>query len=229
MLSVVLRLIIGVKMGLQIGQVSGALSSLRESSDFGRARVEQQPGALSRSGFQRDGVGPFFEAKPPKPQVGVGSGLSTPGAALKTIDRTVAEVRKRTPSMEEIRERFRISSAEQRDRVLQANLERPVRKPFQPAVERRIPEPAAQARNFITDVDDSHVDIETQFGNREPEVAPLGPSETPGLDASGLETPVREVPVREAPDREVPNREVSDREGPAPEGPAERPRIDVKV
>ena len=155
-------------MGLSIGQIPAAVAGLRGSPDFGRVRLRAEAVPSPRVADTADNsnglpaLGFGGRDEPSFPRAGFGDGtLSPQGAALRTIRRTVEEARKALPSLDDIRARFLATAAEERraareagfgsgraqDSNVRGNEDVTVRR-----VERRIPEAAAQARKFISDV-----------------------------------------------------------------------------
>jgi hypothetical protein len=145
-------------MGLSIGQIPAALAGLRSSPEFGRVRLREGQAVSVPRDFNPDeapSLG-FGRRDQTLPRVGFGEGtLSAQGAALRTINRTVEEVRRAQPSLAELRARFQEKAAQ----IEAADLGRKRNEPgsaedrneFQ-RIERRIPEASAQARRFIGDV-----------------------------------------------------------------------------
>ncbi len=145
-------------MGLSIGGVTGSLAALRSSPDFGQARLGARQDPISLPGARQaddSGRGPLFNRSEPRQvEVGLGRGLSTQGAALRTINATIENTRRTIPTIEEIRERFIIASSVRRDIAQRAATERTERS-LTRRVESRIPEASAQARNFVSGLDET--------------------------------------------------------------------------
>ncbi len=166
-------------MGLSIGQIPAAVAGLRSSPEFGRVRLrEDTDPSIPRRAASNDetpalGLGRREEALP---RAGFGEGtLSPQGAALRTVNRTIEASRRALPSLDDIRSRFQANAADARREAQEANLaaqredrvaqrevaprEVPQRaveeRPTIQRVERRIPEAAAQARRFISSVNDA--------------------------------------------------------------------------
>ena len=166
-------------MGLSIGGVTGSLASLRSSPDFGQARLGAQRDPVTLPGVRQaddDGRGPFFRRQgPPQIQVGFGRGLSPQGAALRTINTVIENTRRTIPTIEEIRERFIIVSSARRDEAQRVATERTERT-LTRRVESRIPEASAQARNFISGLDDAAATAQARFEETETEEEVAAPT-----------------------------------------------------
>jgi hypothetical protein len=149
-------------MGLSIGQIPAAVAGLRASPDFGRVRLREEfsfsratPPQQSAETNSRASDDANRAADVPRAGFGTGT-VSPPGAALRTIRRTVEETRKAVPSLDDIRARFQANAEEARrasresgatDSATRTNEDITLRQ-----VERRIPEAAAQARKFISGI-----------------------------------------------------------------------------
>lgn len=168
-------------MGLSISQIPATLAGLRSSPEFGRVRLREDTDLSAPRRAQSDeqptlGLGRREEALP---RAGFGEGtLSPQGAALRTINRTVEESRRALPSLDDIRSRFQANAAEARREAQEASLAAPreeavVRRveeerPAIQRVERRIPEPAAQARRFINGINDATAQAIERTGGEVP-------------------------------------------------------------
>jgi hypothetical protein len=149
-------------MGLSIGQIPAAVAGLRASPDFGRVRLREDV-SFSRATTPQQTEDTKTRASddssrtPDVPRAGFGTGtVSPPGAALRTIRRTVEETRKAVPSLDDIRARFQANAEEARRASRESgNTDSAARTTeditLRP-VERRIPEAAAQARKFISGI-----------------------------------------------------------------------------
>jgi len=138
-------------MGLNIGGTSGSLASLRSLPEFGQVRLgaRREPISLPGSRATDDSRGPFFRGERPQPaSTGFGQGLSTQGAALRTLSNTFEQTRRTIPTLEEIRERFISTSTARREETQRTAIGRTERS-LTRRVESRIPDASAQARNFI--------------------------------------------------------------------------------
>ena len=185
-------------MGLSIGQIPAALAGLRSSPEFGRVRFrEETDPSISRRAESNDspalGLGRREETLP---RAGFGEGtLSPQGAALRTINRTVEESRRALPSLDDIRSRFQANAAEARREAREESIAAredvsarvTEERPQVQRVERRIPEPAAQARRFITDVNEAAARAVERTGG-EPVQRPEGAS----IQIRGERTPISE-------------------------------------
>ena len=184
-------------MGLSIGAITGSLAALRSSPDFGQARLGARRDPVSLPGARQaddNGRGPFFNRQAPREvQVGFGRGLSTQGAALRTINATIENTRRTIPTIEEIRERFIIASSARRDEVQRVSTER-TESSLTRRVESQIPEASAQARNFTSGLDETAATTQARFEQIETEedvTAPTTQSEAQPLDFSTSENGVR--------------------------------------
>lgn len=142
-------------MGLSIGQIANTLgtSPVRPltpppTGDQSN-RIASDDGASSR--VSDEGAGAQLRADTSaRPTAGFGPGtFSLQGAALATIDRTVEGARQTIPSLEEIRARFQLQAAAERDAFTESQF----RDPFSltgevQTIESRIPEAAPQAVRF---------------------------------------------------------------------------------
>lgn len=183
-------------MGLSIGQVPAALAGLRSSPEFGRVRFrEETDPSFSRRAESDDspalGLGRREETLP---RAGFGEGtLSPQGAALRTINRTVEESRRALPSLDDIRLRFQANAAEARRAAQEESLatrddvrtRTAEERPQVQRVERRIPEPAAQARRFINDVNEAAAQAVERTGGE-----PVQRLEGASIQIRGARTPI---------------------------------------
>lgn len=164
-------------MGLSIGQIAGPLASMRSAPEFGQVRLGERESPLraASSGRSERGVEAFLSRQEEtRPRAGFGTGtLSGPGAALRTIRSTVEQARERTPTIQDIRERFLMQSAERRANVQRTVFNQRVGDSTR-RIDLQIPEPSAQVRNFIADVNDSRGSIFT----------PRSAEDDPGNDIS---------------------------------------------
>jgi hypothetical protein len=185
-------------MGLSIGQIPAALAGLRSSPEFGRVRLrdEGDPSSPRRTQDNEPTLG-LGRREEITPRAGFGEGtLSPQGAALRTINRTVEESRRALPSLDDIRTRFQANAAEARReaRESSAPVDRnesiaraPEDRPTVQRVERRIPEAAAQARRFISDINDAAAQAVERTGG-EVAARPTGAS----IEIRGERTPIAE-------------------------------------
>ena len=145
-------------MGLSIGGATGSLGSLRSSPDFGQVRLGAQRDPLTLPGVRQaddNGRVPFSNRPEPRQiNVGIGQGLSTQGAALRTLNTTLELTRRTIPTIEQIRERFIIASSVRRDEAQRTSAEQ-IERNLTRRIESRIPEASAQARNFVSDIDEA--------------------------------------------------------------------------
>lgn len=144
-------------MGLSIGNIGGILGALRSSPQFAQTRLSRDPVGIPRANSRdkNEGIGPFFKKRDePTLRAGFGQGtLSPSGAALLTINRTIEQVQRNIPTIEEIRARFRVNAAEAEEsrRVRLGREERNTAR----RVEVRVPEASAQARSFISGINEA--------------------------------------------------------------------------
>lgn len=212
-------------MGVNIGQVSSSAAVQRPSSatfsapepDGGRASV-RAPEATSASST----APPFPESSSATLRAGFGEGtVSSIGAALDVLGRSVRSVRAATPTLIEIQADVRARLAETRlaaqgevssiltarpDRDVESSVEFQVRVNAEPqvldrvgpTVDSQIPEPSAQVQQFAA-------------SSTEPAIVPLASTDTPE-------------------ERDEVERERGQVEPPAPSGPENLgPRLDVLV
>lgn len=163
-------------MGLRIGQTPSTLSALRNAPEFGRVRLDGRGSAAAEGvNAEQDPRGPLSRQEEPQVRVGFGEGTLSPlSAALRTIDRTVEEVRRTQPSLEEIRAQFQLRAAERRREAAEAqaangDTEIPEESEGVEQVERRIPAPGAQARNFVSPLNEAAEVAATRLGDDAPE------------------------------------------------------------
>ena len=193
-------------MGLSIGGITGTVASLRSSPDFGQVRLGGQRDPLTLPGARQadddDGRGPFFSRQEPRQvQVGLGQGLSPQGAALRTISTTLELTRRTIPTIKEIRERFIIASSARRDEAQRANAELTERN-LTRRVESRIPEASAQARNFVSGLDEvvneepvrfEGVKAEAEADVDGPDAAAAAPTNQSDGEQPGFSRPENEI------------------------------------
>ncbi len=177
-------------MGLSIGQIPAAVAGLRASPEFGRVRLRDEAAPSPRAADKANADEPrelgFGRRDDSTPRAGFGDGtLSPQGAALRTIRRTVEEARKALPSLDDIRARFQAAAAEDRraargagfgsgraeDANARSGEDFSVRR-----VERRIPEAAAQARKFISDVSNAVAQANDRVGGETPRARDANPT-----------------------------------------------------
>lgn len=159
-------------MGSIIAGITGSLASLRSSPDFGQVRLDAHRDPLNLPGARQadgDGRGLFFSRQEPRQiQVGFGRGLSTQGAALRTLKTTIELTRRTMPTIEEIRRHFIVASSTRRDEAQRTSAEQSERT-LTRRVESRIPEASAQARKFISDLEEAASEEQVRFEEPETE------------------------------------------------------------
>lgn len=183
-------------MGLNIGGNPAALAGARVAGDLFalRSRERADGPRLLGAPEPRERGGPFFQKEPQqKARVGFGEGtVSVPGAALDTIGRGVRNARQSVPTVEEIRQEHRARRAEIRAAAERREVKRPRRpeppeRPRRPEpperpqrterpqrrVQMRLPAPAAQARNFINQLDQTAAIAQARVTGQE---IPAGPA-----------------------------------------------------
>lgn len=174
-------------MGLNIGGNPAALAGARVAGDLFASRIRERENGPRLLGAPepRERGGPFFQKEPQqKARVGFGEGtVSVPGAALDTIGRGVRNARQSVPTVEKIRQEHRARRAEIRAAAERRAVERP-RRPEPPErpqrterpqrrVQVRLPAPAAQARNFINQLDQTAAIAQARVTGQE---IPAGPA-----------------------------------------------------
>lgn len=192
-------------MGLTIGQApvivaAQGIRNTRPVSFFDAG--ERDRTRLLGQDDQSDRPALFRESRDQAPRVGFGPDtLSTPAAALNALQGTVRNVREATPTLQEISIGLRRESQEQRalirERQIQDSFERRgiERSPFgennrgATRIEFRVPEPAAQARNFINTLNDAAGSAQARFSN-----ADAPPQSGPTFQANGEQFPLRSGP-----------------------------------
>jgi len=189
-------------MGLNIGNIGASLSGLRSLPQFGQVRLPAASTAAPPLGSSQDdgAPGPFFKERDEAPlRAGFGRGsLSPQGAALLTINRTTEQVRENTPTIEDIRARFREArSAEDADETRRARFERDDAGDAR-RIQTRIPAAAAQARNFISEINQTIVDTQARLRGEESGGATGGPTIQIGGEsfAFGIADPGSRLDVR---------------------------------
>ncbi len=177
-------------MGASIAGITGSLAALRSSPDFGQVRLDAHRDPLNLPGARQadgDGRGLFFSRQEPRQiQVGFGRGLSTQGAALRTLKTTIELTRRTMPTIEEIRRHFIVASSARRDEAQRTSAEQSERtltrrdeaqrtsaeqteNTLTRRVESRIPEASAQARKFISDLEEAASEEQVRFEESETE------------------------------------------------------------
>lgn len=161
-------------MGLNIGGNPVALAGARITGDLFASRSRERDVGLRLLGAPqpREKGGPFFQKERQQElRIGFGEGtVSLPGATLKTIGSGVRNARRMVPTVEEIRQEHRLRMAELRQATERREFERPERP--QRRVELRLPEPSAQARNFINQLDQTAAIAQARVTGQE---IPAGP------------------------------------------------------
>ena len=179
-------------MGLSIGQAPALLGAqgirnVRSASFFDsgardRTRLPGQDEPNSRPAL-------FGQRDPEPPRVGLGPGtLSGPAAALNTLQNTVREIRATQPTIREINIGFQRDAAQERAFIREQrqqefrnegrNIETSALgepRGGRNRIQFRLPEPAAQARNFINSLNDAAGAAQARFSDNEP-AAQSGPS-----------------------------------------------------
>ena len=190
-------------MGLTIGQTPALLGaqgvrSVRPASFFGAGA--RNGTRLPGQGDSDDGPVLLGQRNEEPPRVGLGRGtLSGPGAALNAIQQTVREVRETQPTIREINIGFQQSAAieraqEREQRSAQLFSEgREIRTSSLNAREAsvnrvrfNIPEPAAQARNFINTLNEAAGAAQARFSETNT-TSESGPS----FQVNGQQFPLR--------------------------------------
>ncbi len=185
-------------------------------------RLDAQRDPLNLPGTRQadgNGRGPSpSRQEPPQAQVGFGQGLSTQGAALRTISTTIELTRRTIPTIEEIRQRFIIASSTRRDEAHRAASEQTeqmlTRQP-----ESRIPEASAQVQRFVSGVEENAGGEQVRLGGPGTEEEATAPAVEFNNEDIGLSAPETEATSNQAPRNE----------GPREEAPRNRPRLDVKA
>ncbi len=140
-------------MGLRIGDIPSRLGSLTPSARTEPPKIVKAELRPLRA-VNRDEARPnlFFDREKPEiVRAGFGEGtVSTPTAAIHALRGGLRSARRAVPSVEQTREQLRERLAEQRE---EGALRAEARREHLRRVEFRRPDPAAQARNFINQVD----------------------------------------------------------------------------
>ena len=194
-------------MGLTIGQAPALLgaqgvSSVRPTSFFDAgARDRTRSSSQTESSNALSLLG---QRESESPRVGLGPGtLSGPGAALNALQRTVRQVRETQPTIQEINIGFQQNAAverafqrEQREQEFRSEvseIDRGIlgsREASGNRVEFRIPEPAAQARNFINSLNDAAGAAQARFA----ESSEPAPASGPSFQANGVRIEISNRP-----------------------------------
>ena len=177
-------------MGLSIGQSSATLTSASPRGPLALIRLRNGLSGTERSFstvLNRSEAPSFFQSRETNSvaRIGFGAGtISGPAAALNTLERTVDNARAALPTFDEIRLRFQLNRAEQRQEfqerqqrvedAIQSVEPREAVSPLQ-TLEIQIPDGPTQARNFINAVNEVSSVLQERFSTeaealeREPE------------------------------------------------------------
>lgn len=188
-------------MGLNIGQVTSSLGSMTVPRGLRGARPSPIQGLPGTAKDEPNSAGPFFQSKTSEvPQIGFGEGtVSGPALALVTLGRGVRAARRTIPSIQEIREDQRAKLSELRAQTEEEVRERESERvnPFRPeptdpvqdlidgpaadAVQGFVSGQAAQAQDFLGDLDDAAaMPVATTTGAGEAEDASRDTSQAAG-------------------------------------------------
>jgi hypothetical protein len=196
------------KMGLPIGQAPVSLNavagtrSVRSVSFFDR--TDRDPVRTLGNRNDSDTKGLLGNSERSRPQLRERSELrSAPAAALDIVSRTVEDGKRLVPSISELQLGFQRQAADSRAQTreqLQSQLlgngnKSPleVQGGFEAKspkrVQFRLPDPSAQARNFINALNETAGDLQAKFGGRD--IAP--PSTGASFQLNGENFPVRDT------------------------------------
>jgi len=151
-------------MGINIGAVARAVSALPPASRPDRTPVRTDPQAEARTDIVQ---------RPEEPEITAGFGentLSPSAAALETLDSNLEVAQRIVPTVQELRERARVSQAARPD-TIEARVAAPAQDVRR--LETVRPEPSPAVRNFVS--------------NPEP-VAGRPPVETPPVEDTANES-----------------------------------------
>lgn len=173
-------------MGLPIGQAPVALVALsgtrRVKSVSLFDKSDRPPLRLPGKGEASDKPSLFSRPRRDTVQIGRSAGIvSSPGAALNTVTRSVKEGKKLIPSIKELEIGFRRNASESRAQTreqfrTQIQKKPSLQKPKAPSaferhktnrVELRLPNPSAQARNFISALNETAGELQATFSGEE--------------------------------------------------------------
>jgi len=170
--------------GMRIAGAGPTLNTIRPAGTPERPQLVNPEVRLF--GANRDEQGqsaPFNRPQVDVPRAGFGDGtVSVPAAAFGTLRNGLRQARSIVPSREEVRERIRDRVQEDRERRAERIEARREREEQARRIERRIPEPSAQARNFVNTLDRTAATAEARLRGEEP---PARDENRPRLDING--------------------------------------------